>query len=351
VRKPPFWKEGKAMKLATLDTGARDGALVVVNRALTAWTHAGAVAPTLQAALDDWEARAPGLERLAAALEDGDAPEEPYRPERLLAPLPRAYEWVDGSAYLNHILLVRQARKAEPPPNLRTVPLVYQGGSGVLLGPTRDIVVADEAFGCDFEAEVAVILADTPEGTTAARAGGFIRLVLLANDVSLRHLIPEELARGFGFFQGKPATAFSPVAVTPDELGASWRDGRLHGRLETYLNGERVGDPDAGPEMHFSFHELIAHTTRTRRFTAGTILGSGTVSNQDRARGVSCLAERRTLETLDLGSPRTPFLKHGDLVAMEMRAGDGSSLFGRIEQRVRCATAASGRAPGSAPGR
>jgi len=323
------------MKLATLDTGTRDGALVVVDRGLTAWTRADAIAPTLQAALDDWEARAPALAALARALEAGAVPREAYQPSRLLAPLPRAYEWVDGSAYLNHILLVRKARNAEAPPTLRTVPLVYQGGSGVLLGPTAELEVADEAFGCDFEAEVAVILGDTPLGTTAAAAGPCIRLVMLANDVSLRNLIPEELARGFGFFQGKPATAFSPVAVTPDELGPAWREGRLHGRLTTSLNGVLVGDPDAGPEMHFSFHELIAHTTRTRRFTAGTILGSGTVSNADPARGVSCLAERRMLETIASGAPRTPFLKDGDRVAIEMKGPDGGSLFGRIEQTVR----------------
>jgi fumarylacetoacetate (FAA) hydrolase len=307
----------------------------VVDRALTAWTSAAAVAPTLQAALDDWETAAPGLRALAAALEAGSAPREPYRPERLLAPLPRAYEWVDGSAFLNHVLLVRRARNAEPSPTLRTIPLVYQGGSGVLLGPTAPIEVLDPAFGCDFEAEVAVILGDTPLGTTAAAAAACVRLVLLANDVSLRNLIPDELARGFGFFQGKPATAFSPVAVTPDELGPQWRDGRLHGRLRTFLNGALVGDPDAGPEMHFSFHELIAHTTRTRAFTAGTILGSGTVSNQDRDRGVSCLAERRMLETLDAGAPSTPFLADGDRVAMEMLGPDGRSLFGRIEQTVK----------------
>jgi fumarylacetoacetate (FAA) hydrolase len=327
------------MKLATLASGTRDGTLLVVNRGLTAWTSAESVAPTLQAALDDWPRVEPGLRALAARLEAGELPSEPSDPHRLLAPLPRAYEWIDGSAYLQHILLVRQARRAEPPPTLRTVPLVYQGGSGVLLGPTADLWVADEAYGCDFEAEVAVILGDTPEGTSPADAAACIRLVLLANDVSLRNLIPDELARGFGFFQGKPATAFSPVAVTPDELGPAWRGGRVHLRLSTSLNGARVGDPEAGPEMHFSFLDLIAHVTRTRSLTAGTILGSGTVSNADRARGVSCLAELRMQETLDLGEPRTPFLKDGDRVAIEMLGLDGASLFGRIEQTVRVGTA------------
>ena len=323
------------MKLATLRTDARDGSLLVVKKDLSAWTSAASVAPTLQAALDDWERVEPGLRALAADLEAGKAPATPYDATKLAAPLPRAYEWVDGSAYLNHVILVRKARKAEPPPTLKTDPLVYQGGASEMLGPTQDIVCRDAAWGVDFEAEVAVVLGDTPMGTTAAQAGQYVRLVMLVNDVTLRNLIPEELAKGFGFFQGKPATAFSPVAVTPDELGSAWKDGRVHLRLKTWLNGQQVGDTDAGPEMHFSFFDLVQHITKTRRFTAGTILGSGTVSNEDRARGISCLAEQRMIEIIESGAPKTPFMKHGDRVEIDMAGPDGQSLFGRIDQRVR----------------
>ncbi|HEY1086452.1 MAG TPA: fumarylacetoacetate hydrolase family protein, partial [Archangium sp.] len=281
------------MKLATLRTGSRDGALLVVKKDLSGWVLATSVAPTLQAALDTWDVVEPKLRHLADQLEAGAVKAEPYDATKLMAPLPRAYEWVDGSAYLNHVILVRKARKAEPPPTLKTDPLVYQGGSSEMLGPTQDIVARDEKFGVDFESEVAVVLGDTPMGTTAAEAGKYVRLVMLVNDVTLRNLIPDELAKGFGFFQGKPATAFSPVAVTPDELGSAWKDGRLHLTLKTWLNGELVGDTHAGPEMHFSFFDLMQHITKTRNFTAGTILGSGTVSNEERARGISCLAEIR----------------------------------------------------------
>jgi fumarylacetoacetate (FAA) hydrolase len=325
------------MKLATVKTGRRDGALVVVKRDLSAWTQAGDLAPTLQAALDDWDAVAPKLRARAEALEAGKVPSEPYDVTKLLAPLPRAYEWIDGSAYINHILLVRKARKAPPPPGLETDPLVYQGGSGDLLAPTQDIVIRDEAWGCDFESEVAVVLGDTPMGITKDEAAKFVRLVLLANDVSLRNLIPDELAKGFGFFQSKPATAFSPVACTPDELGPAWKDGRVHLTLKTWLNGALVGDTEAGPEMHFSFFDLVQHLAKTRRYTAGTIVGSGTVSNADRARGISCLAEARMIETIESGAPKTPFLKDGDRVELEMHHPDGTSLFGRIDQRVRVA--------------
>jgi fumarylacetoacetate (FAA) hydrolase len=325
------------MKLATLDARGRDGALVIVNRALTRVADATDIAPTLQAALDDWGSREPLLQARARALEAGEVASTPYDVTRLKAPLPRAYEWVDGSAYINHIVLVRKARKADPPATLRTDPLIYQGGGGELLAPTADIVIRDEAWGCDFESEVGVILGDTPMGTSAAHAAEHVKLLVLINDVSLRNLIPEELAKGFGFFQSKPATGFSPVACTPDELGPAWKDGRVHLTLKTWLNGVQVGDTAAGPEMHFSFFELVAHLTRTRNFPAGSILGSGTVSNADRARGYSCLAEKRMLETIDLGAPTTPFLKDGDRVAMEMCLPDGSSLFGRIEQRVRLA--------------
>ena len=323
------------MKLATLRDGSRDGALVVVKRDLSAWVRATGVSPTLQAALDAWDEVAPRLRALGDQLESGAVKGEPWDASKLMAPLPRAYEWVDGSAYLNHVILVRKARKAEPPPTLHTDPLVYQGGSSELLGPTQDIVARDEKFGVDFESEVAVVLGDTPMGTTAAQAEKYVRLVMLVNDVTLRNLIPDELAKGFGFFQGKPATAFSPVAVTPDELGAAWKDGRVHLTLQTWLNGTLVGDTQAGPEMHFSFFDLMQHICKTRNFTAGTILGSGTVSNQDRARGISCLAEIRMIETIDAGAPKTPFMKHGDRVEIDMKDASGKSLFGRIDQRVR----------------
>jgi fumarylacetoacetate (FAA) hydrolase len=324
------------MKLASLrqDGGGRDGALVVVRGDNQVFVPAAPVAATMQAALDDWERVEPRLRQLAAALSSGASAGQPLDLRTLGAPLPRAYEWIDGSAFLNHVILVRRARGAEPPATLRSDPLVYQGGSGVLLGPRDDIPLGDPAWGLDFEAEVAVILGDTPRGTRAAEATGCVRLVLLANDITLRNLVPDELAKGLGFFCSKPATAFSPIAVTPDELGPAWRDGRVHLPLRTTLNGDLVGDPDAGPEMHFSFADLIAHGARTRAFTAGTILGSGTVSNADPARGVSCLAERRARETIAGGKPITPYLKIGDTVAIEMLDGAGRSLFGRIEQRV-----------------
>ncbi len=321
------------MKLATRRDGTRDGALCVVSRDLTRWATAQAIAPTLQAALDDWERLAPRLGELTAAVEAGAVETAPFDPTACAAPLPRAYEWVDGSAFLHHVRLVRKARNAEPPPTLLTDPLIYQGGSSALLGPTDPIPLGDPAWGLDFESEIAVVLGDTPIGTTAAAAAPFVRLVLLANDVTFRGLIPDELAKGFGFFQSKPATAFSPVAVTPDELGPAWRDGRLHARLRTTLNDTLVGDPDAGA-MHFSFYDLIAHLTRTRAFGAGTILGSGTVSNEDRARGISCLAERRMIEIIEAGKPTTPFLAAGDRVRIELLDDQGASIFGAIDQRV-----------------
>jgi fumarylacetoacetate (FAA) hydrolase len=323
-----------AMKLASLRDGTRDGKLAIASRDLARLAPAADLAPTLQAALDRWEDVEPALARRAAALEAGELAGTRLDPTRLGPPLPRAYEWVDGSAFLNHVLLVRKARNAEPPATLETDPLVYQGGSSVLLGPRDPIVVPDPAWGCDFEAEVCVVLGDVPQGTTPAAAAAQVRLLLLANDVTYRNLVPAELAKGFGFFQSKPATAFSPVAVTPDELGDSWRDGRLHLRLRTTLNGALAGDPDAGDEMHFSFWQLIAHISRTRAFGAGTILGSGTVSNADRARGVSCLAERRAIETIDHGAPRTPFLAAGDRVHIEMLDAGGRSIFGAIDQTV-----------------
>jgi fumarylacetoacetate (FAA) hydrolase len=323
------------VKLATLRDGSRDGTLVVVRRDGAVFTRAASVAPTLQAALDGWERAAPALAALAARLEAGGAG-EPLDATALAPPLPRAFEWIDASAYLNHVRLVRKARGSAPPETLETDPLLYQGGSGVLLGPRDDIPLpgGDVGLGLDFEAEVCVVLGDVPLGTHAAEAERHVRLLMLANDVTLRNLIPAELAKGFGFFLSKPATAFSPFAVTPDELGGAWRDGRLYLRLRSTYNGALVGDPEAGPEMHFSFFDLIEHIARTRAYCAGTILGSGTVSNADRARGISCLAERRALEMIELGRAKTPFMKPGDTIAIEMLDADGASIFGCIEQRV-----------------
>ena len=322
------------MILATLRDGTRDGALVVVRRDHAVFARATHVAPTLQAALDRWQECALQLAALQLSVDEGRTAGEPLDWTQLGPPLPRAYEWVDGSAFLNHVILVRKARGAEPPETLRTDPLVYQGGSSDLLGPRDDIPLVDPAWGLDFEAEVCVILGDTPRGVDAADAGAHIRLITLCNDVTLRNLVPNELAKGFGFFQSKPATAFAPLAVTPDELGPAWRDGRLHLRVRVQHNGVLVGDCDAGTEMHFSFHDLIAHITRTRAFGAGTILGSGTVSNADRARGISCLAERRMIETIESGKPSTPFLGYGDRIHIESLADDGGSCFGSIQQTV-----------------
>lgn len=320
------------MKLASIDNATRDGRLVLVSRDLRRISETKVVT-TMQQLLDDWDRAFPILQQENEDfLHSNDG--QSYANQNFLAPLPRAYEWIDGSAYINHVVLVRKARKAEPPPTLRTDPLVYQGGSGVFLGPEQDIPLGDPAWGCDFESEVCVVLADTPQGTQSSRAADFIRLVMIANDVSLRNLIPDELAKGFGFFQSKPATAFGPVAVTPDELGDAWKDGRIHLPLLTHLNDQLFGDPNAGPEMHFSFFDLIQHCTKTRSYTAGTIIGSGTVSNEDRSRGSSCLAEKRMLEIIDAGVATTPFLKFGDRVRIEMFAKDGQSIFGRIQQKV-----------------
>jgi fumarylacetoacetate (FAA) hydrolase len=319
------------MRLATLRDGSRDGRLALVTPAGHV-VDARTIAPTLQAALDDWARAEPALRELARRAERGEVRAEAVEPSLFHAPLPRAYEWVDGSAFLNHVRLVRKARGAEPPPTLETDPLVYQGGSGANLGPTEDIPLVDPQWGLDFESEVCVILGDVPLGTKAADAAQYVRLVVLANDVTLRNLVPNELAKGFGFFQSKPATAFSPYAVTPDELGPAWKDGRVHLRLRTLLNGELAGDPD-GAEMHFTFFQLVEHIAKTRAFTAGTVLGSGTVSNADRARGISCLAERRMIETIDTGKPVTRFLQAGDRVQIEMLDGE-RSIFGRIDQRV-----------------
>ncbi len=322
------------MKLATLRDGTRDGRLLVVRRDGQAASPAGAAWPTMQRALDEWDIAGPVLRAVSDALDAGRIDGVPVDPTRLGPPLPRAAEWVDGSAFLNHVILVRKARNAEPPATLRTDPLVYQGGSSDLLGPCDPIVLHDPAWGLDFESEVCVVLGDTPIGTRAADALAHVRLVLLCNDITLRNLIPDELAKSFGFFQSKPATAFSPFAVTPDELGDAWRDGRLHGKVRSIYNGELVGDCEAGPEMHFSFAELIQHISKTRRFGAGTIVGSGTVSNADRARGISCLAERRMIEIIEGGAAKTPFMKVGDTIEIDAILPDGSSPFGTISQRV-----------------
>jgi fumarylacetoacetate (FAA) hydrolase len=321
------------MRLGTLKNGTRDGALIVVNRGGDAYSDATLVAPNLQAALDDWDRAEPRLLQIAAALEAGGEAQALDR-ARLSAPLPRAYEWVDGSAYINHIVLVRKARGAEPPATLRSDPLVYQGGSGVLLAATDDIELPDPEWGLDFEAEVAVVLGDTPRGVRASEAGRYVRLLMLVNDITYRNLVPNELAKGFGFFSSKPASAFSPFAITPDELGSAWRDGRVHLPLRSSYNRELIGDPDAGPEMHFSFFDLIEHISRTRAFTSGTIVGSGTVSNRERARGVSCLAEKRMIETIESGKPETRFMQPGDTIEIEMLDPHGHSLFGRIFQQV-----------------
>ncbi|QID19149.1 fumarylacetoacetate hydrolase family protein [Nitrogeniibacter mangrovi] len=322
------------MKLASLK-GGRDGRLHVVSRDLCRCVPAAAVAPTLQAALDAWDSCAPHLRALAAALERGPLPDEvPFDPAMCAAPLPRAYQWADASAYLSHVALVRQARGAEMPDSFRHDPLLYQGGSDTMLGPRDPIAAADEAWGIDFEAEVAVITDDVPPGVSPQDAGGHIRLLMLVNDVSLRHLIPAELAKGFGFFQSKPPTAFSPVVVTPDELGEAWDGARLHHPLRSHLNGALFGAPDAGTDMAFGFPELIAHAARTRPLGAGCIVGSGTVANHDRTRGSSCIAERRMLEQLADGAARTPFLRYGDRVRIEMLDADGASIFGAIEQTV-----------------
>jgi fumarylacetoacetate (FAA) hydrolase len=321
------------VKLASLREG-RDGALAVVSRDLARCMRVPQIAPTLQSALDDWERLAPRLEAQAKRLESGELEGEPFDPARAAAPLPRAYQWADGSAYVNHVELVRRARGAEMPSSFWTDPLLYQGGSDGFAGARDPIRARSEAHDIDFEAEVAIVTDDVPLGTPAARAGVHIRLLMLVNDVSLRALIPGELAKGFGFFQSKPQSAFSPVCATPDELGAAWDGGRVHLPLRVERNGELFGAPDAGTDMTFDFPALIAHAAFTRELGAGTILGSGTVSNRDRSRGSCCIAERRMLEQLEHGAPRTPFLRYGERVRIEMLDARGASVFGAIEQRV-----------------
>ena len=324
------------MKLATLKRGGRDGRLALVSRDLTRCLLVPGIAPTLQAALDDWALVSPRLADRAATLEMNAANADvmPFDPSQCAAPLPRAFHWVDGSAYVNHVELVRKARGAGMPESFWTDPLVYQGGSDDLLGAHDDVPFADESWGIDLEAEVAVITDDVPMGTTVDAAASHIKLIALVNDWSLRGLIPGELAKGFGFYQAKPATSFSPVVVTPDELGGAWRDSRVHLPLLSRINGREFGRPEAGVDMTFNFSQLIAHVTKTRRLGAGAIIGSGTVSNYDRSRGSSCLAERRTLEQIESGSARTPFLKFGDRVSIEMRDEQGRNIFGTLDNKV-----------------
>jgi len=322
------------MKLASLKH-ERDGALVVVSRDLKQCVPVTHIALTMQAALDAWGEVSAKLARVYELLNDDRAHGvQPFDLAQCASPLPRAFQWIDGSAYVTHVELVRKARGAEMPESFWTDPLMYQGGSDGFIGPTDPILAASEDWGVDFEAEVAIITNDVPMSTNVFNAQSHIKLVMLANDVSLRNLIPAELAKGFGFFQSKPATSFSPVAVTPDELGESWSGGKLHGALIATLNDERFGAPDAGEDMVFSFPQLIEHATKTRSLGAGSIIGSGTVSNRDRSVGSCCIAERRALETIEQGSSVTPFMKFGDHIRIEMLDADGHSIFGAIDQKV-----------------
>ncbi len=323
------------MKLATYKDGSRDGQLVVVSRDLTSAHYARGIATRLQTLLDDWNFLSPQLEELSQTLNHGKARHAfAFDPRMCMAPLPRAIQWADGSAFINHVELVRKARNAEVPASFYTDPLMYQGGSDDFLGPCDDIVAVSTEHGIDFEAEVAVVTGDLAMGTSPDAALEGIRLLMLVNDVSLRHLIPAELAKGFGFLQSKPATAFGPVAVTPDELGPAWQHGRVHLNLESVWNGKRVGLCDAGPEMTFHFGELIAHLCKTRNVRAGSIVGSGTVSNKDWSRGYSCIAEKRAIETIEGGAPKTDFMQFGDTIRLEMKGVDGQSVFGAIAQKV-----------------
>lgn len=333
------------MKLATLKTGTRDGALLVVSRDLTKAVKAEGIAPTLQAALDDWDAIQPALQVLSDRVNDGTAEDMfDFDPAQAEAPLPRAYQWADGSAYVNHVELVRRARGAVLPDSFWTDPLMYQGGSDSFLGPCEDIQAGDEAWGIDFEGEVAVITGDVPMGVSAEDAGKHIKLLMLVNDVSLRGLIPAELGKGFGFFHAKPSSAFSPVAVTPDELGAAWDGGKVSLPLLSHLNGDLFGKPNAGEDMTFTFPKLIAHAAKTRPLGAGCIVGSGTVSNKqdtdhgsaivDGGVGYACIAEVRMIETINSGEAKTPFMRFGDRIRIEMKDEAGASVFGAIDQQV-----------------
>ncbi|MEK1939160.1 MAG: fumarylacetoacetate hydrolase family protein [Pseudomonas sp.] len=322
------------MKLASLNQG-RDGVLVVVSRDLIRAVKVPAIAPTLQAALDTWPTTRPKLEAVYQRLNDGLEGEAfAFDQAACASPLPRAYHWADGSAYVNHVELVRKARGAEMPESFWHDPLIYQGGADTFIPPHSPILMADEAWGIDLEAELAVVTDDVPMGVSAAEAGEHIQLLMLVNDVSLRNLIPGELAKGFGFYQSKPSSSFSPVAITPDELGESWRDGKVHRPLTSHINGELFGQPDAGTDMTFNFPTLLAHAAKTRALGAGSIVGSGTVSNYDRSAGSSCLAEKRMLEIVEQGEAKTPYLRFGDRVRIEMFDSAGQSIFGAIDQVV-----------------
>jgi fumarylacetoacetate (FAA) hydrolase len=323
------------MKLASLKSG-RDGALVVVSRDLSRCVAVPHIAMTLQHALDHWSEAAPRLQQVYDLLNEGKVEgEQTFDPKACASPLPRAYQWADGSAYVTHVELVRKARGAEMPPSFWTDPLMYQGGSDSFIGPCDPILAADEAWGIDFEGEVAIVTDDVPMGSAPEAAEKHIKLLMLVNDVSLRNLIPGELAKNFGFFQSKPASAFSPVAVTPDELDDAWKDGKAHLPLTVTYNGRIFGHPDAGVDMTFSFPQLIAHAAKTRALVAGSIVGSGTVSNKSGNVGSACLAEKRTLETIESGKPVTPFMKFGDRIRIEMLDRDGKSIFGAIDQQVK----------------
>lgn len=323
------------MKLATYNNGRRDGQLMLVSRDLSQCVAVGAIAHTMQQLLDNWALFAPQLQELSDALNTGLLQNAiAFDVNQCLSPFPRAYQWADGSAYVNHVELVRKARGAEMPATFWTDPLVYQGGSDSFIAPTADIPLASEEWGIDFESEIAVVTDDVPMGVKTEAAEKHIKLLMLVNDVSLRNLIPGELAKGFGFFQSKPSSSFSPVAITPDELGESWADSRVHLPLITHLNGELFGQPNAGVDMTFNFSELVAHVAKTRPLGAGAIIGSGTISNYDRSAGSSCLAEKRMLETIADGQPETSFMGFGNTVRIEMLDHEGNSIFGAIDQKV-----------------
>ncbi|MFV1527827.1 MULTISPECIES: fumarylacetoacetate hydrolase family protein [unclassified Phaeobacter] len=323
------------MKLASLKSGGRDGALVVVSRDLSRMAGAEAVVPTLREAIENWQNVAPALLELANNIETGDVQTMPYEPAKLMSPLPRAFQWADGSAYLSHMRLVRKARGVEMPADSETDPMLYQGGSDGFLGPVDPIPCLDTDWGLDFEGEIAVITDDVPMGCSPEQAKAHIKLIMLCNDISLRHVMRPELVKGFGFFQSKPASAFSPVCVTPDELGEAWTGGRVNLPLLTTYNGEEYGRVHAGKDLTFEFPDLIAHAARTRDLSAGTIIGSGTVSNENHAEvGSNCLAEKRMIETIRDGDPTTRFMEPGDTIRFEMLGGDGQSIFGAIDQTV-----------------
>lgn len=332
------------MKLASLRNGHPDGQLVVVSRDLSRYADASGIAATMQAAMDNWAEAEPALQALSSAVNAGDADTQAFDSAQALSPLPRSFQWADGSAYVNHVELVRKARNAEMPATFWTDPLMYQGGSDAFLAPTEDIPLGDDKWGCDFEGEVAVITGAGPQGLSAEDAEKQIRLIMIVNDVSLRGLIPGELAKGFGFFQSKPPTAFAPVAVTPDELGDAWDGRKVHLPLVSYLNGKKFGEPDCEVDMTFDFAQLVAHLAKTRPLTNGTIIGSGTISNKmddgpgkpvsEGGKGYSCIAEIRMIETIYDGAPKTPFMTPGDTIRIEMLDKDGQSIFGAIDQKV-----------------